>query len=80
MDDHLRNHGFLYDSARRGWRLSPTYDLNPVPRDVKPPYLCTMIDEHNNAASFEVVLGTVQGCIKLLLQLLRDRTRAMADR
>jgi serine/threonine-protein kinase HipA len=60
VDDHLRNHGFLYDSARRGWRLSPAYDLNPVPRDVKPPYLCTMIDEHNNAASFEVVLGTAE--------------------
>jgi len=27
-DDHLRNHGFLY---RRGWRLSPAYDLLPFP-------------------------------------------------
>jgi serine/threonine-protein kinase HipA len=26
-DDHLRNHAFLRD--RQGWRLSPTYDLNP---------------------------------------------------
>lgn len=60
VDDHLRNHGFLYDSAKRGWRLSPAYDLNPVPRDVKPPYLSTMIDEQNNAASFEVVLGTAE--------------------
>ena len=60
VDDHLRNHGFLYDSAKRGWRLSPAYDLNPVPPDVKPPYLSTMIDEHNNAASFEVVLETAE--------------------
>ena len=60
LDDHLRNHGFLYDTAKRGWRLSPAYDLNPVPRDVKPPYLSTMIDEQNNAASFEVVLGTAE--------------------
>jgi len=29
VDDHLRNHGFLYDTAKRGWRLSPAYDLNP---------------------------------------------------
>lgn len=29
-DDHLRNHGFLYDSNDQ-WRLSPAYDLNPVP-------------------------------------------------
>lgn len=28
-DDHLRNHGFLI--ADNGWRLSPAYDLNPVP-------------------------------------------------
>ena len=27
-DDHLRNHGFLYE-GNRGWRLSPAYDLNP---------------------------------------------------
>lgn len=58
VDDHLLNHGFLYDSAKRGWRLSPAYDLNPVPRDIKPAYLSTMIDEQNNAASFELVLGT----------------------
>lgn len=29
-DDHLRNHGFLLDPAR-GWRLSPAYDINPIP-------------------------------------------------
>ena len=28
-DDHLRNHGFLMTS--HGWRLSPLYDVNPVP-------------------------------------------------
>jgi len=28
-DDHLRNHGFLLTS--QGWRLSPAYDLNPIP-------------------------------------------------
>ncbi len=28
-DDHLRNHGFLL--AEKGWRLSPMYDVNPVP-------------------------------------------------
>ncbi len=29
-DDHLRNHGFLLVPGR-GWRLSPAYDMNPVP-------------------------------------------------
>lgn len=27
-DDHLRNHGFIYDD---GWSLSPAYDILPVP-------------------------------------------------
>lgn len=34
VDDHLRNHGFLYDTRKHGWRLSPAYDLNPVPVDI----------------------------------------------
>ena len=28
-DDHLRNHGFLL--TEKGWKLSPAYDMNPVP-------------------------------------------------
>jgi serine/threonine-protein kinase HipA len=28
-DDHLRNHGFLYEKG--GWRLSPLFDINPNP-------------------------------------------------
>ncbi len=29
VDDHLRNHGFILEE--NGWRLSPAYDMNPVP-------------------------------------------------
>src|SRR5580704_13656901 len=29
-DDHLRNHGFLWDG--KGWRLSPGYDIVPAPQ------------------------------------------------
>jgi serine/threonine-protein kinase HipA len=32
-DDHLRNTGFLYDVRNHGWRLSPAFDLNPMPGD-----------------------------------------------
>ncbi|MCK0713602.1 type II toxin-antitoxin system HipA family toxin [Chromohalobacter sarecensis] len=32
-DDHLRNTGLLYDARRRGWRLAPAFDLNPMPGD-----------------------------------------------
>ena len=49
-DDHLRNHGFLY-AGPAGWRLSPAYDLNPVPVDIKPRILTTAINEDDNTAS-----------------------------
>ena len=29
-DDHLRNHGFILVPGK-GWRLSPAFDINPVP-------------------------------------------------
>jgi serine/threonine-protein kinase HipA len=28
-DDHLRNHGFVWDPRLAGWRLSPLYDVMP---------------------------------------------------
>jgi serine/threonine-protein kinase HipA len=54
-DDHLRNHGFLYE-GRDGWRLSPAYDLNPVPVDIKPRILTTAINEDDNTASLGLAL------------------------
>ena len=30
-DDHMKNHGLLYDSDNR-WRLAPMFDVNPQPR------------------------------------------------
>jgi serine/threonine-protein kinase HipA len=54
-DDHLRNHGFLYEGPD-GWRLSPAYDLNPVPADIKPRVLATAINEHDATASLDLAL------------------------
>jgi len=48
-DDHLRNHGFLYDAAG-GWRLSPAYDMNPTPVDVKARVLSLAVDEADDTA------------------------------
>ena len=42
VDDHGRNHGFLWRD-RGGWVLSPAYDLNPVPVDLKARVLSTNI-------------------------------------
>ena len=54
-DDHLRNHGFLWTGGA-GWRLSPAYDLNPVPTDMKPRVLTTAIDLEDGTASLELAL------------------------
>jgi serine/threonine-protein kinase HipA len=52
-DDHLRNHGFL-NQGSVGWRLAPTYDLNPVPVEIKPRVLSTAIAFDSAAASLEL--------------------------
>jgi serine/threonine-protein kinase HipA len=54
-DDHLRNHGFLYVGPE-GWRLSPAYDLNPVPTDIKPRILATAISEDDSTASLALAM------------------------
>jgi len=55
-DDHLRNHGFLYEGSD-GWRLSPAYDLNPVPTDIKPRILSTAINEDDGTASLALAMS-----------------------
>jgi serine/threonine-protein kinase HipA len=55
-DDHMRNHGFLYDGPD-GWRLSPAYDLNPTPTDIRPRVLSTAINEADNSASLDVAMA-----------------------
>jgi len=54
-DDHLRNHGFLYQ-GQEGWRLSPAYDLNPMPVDIKPRILSTAINEDDATASLPLAM------------------------
>ena len=49
-DDHLRNRGFLFRGTD-GWRLSPAYDLNPVPTEFKPRVPSTAIDLDDSSAS-----------------------------
>jgi serine/threonine-protein kinase HipA len=53
-DDHLRNHGFLLDGVT-GWRLSPAYDVNPVPVDVRPRLMSTALGTDGDlSASLEI--------------------------
>lgn len=50
-DDHLRNHGFLFD--KNGLRLSPMYDVNPNPDGTG---LSLNIDETDNSLDFDVAI------------------------
>ena len=54
-DDHLRNHGFLFDS--RGLRLSPLYDVNPNPNGTG---LSLNIDEYDNSLDFDIAIGAAK--------------------
>ncbi len=54
VDDHLRNHGFLW-TGQGGWTLSPVYDLNPTPTDVRPRILTTNIDLDEGACDLDLV-------------------------
>jgi serine/threonine-protein kinase HipA len=49
-DDHLRNHGFIYNFDRRGWDLSPAFDINPVLGGAG---LTLSIDEQDSSLSLE---------------------------
>lgn len=61
LDDHLRNHALLYEGPR-GWRLSPAYDLNPVPSDIKPRVLSTSISADGDpSASLDLALEAASG-------------------
>lgn len=53
VDDHLRNHGLLWDGPA-GWRLSPAYDLNPTPADLRPRVLSLAVDDQDQTASLEL--------------------------
>lgn len=54
VDDHLRNHGFLW-LGQTGWSLSPAYDLNPVPIDLKERVLTTNIDLDEGTCSVDLL-------------------------
>ncbi len=54
VDDHLRNHGFLW-LGRTGWSLSPAYDLNPVPADIKARVLTTNINLDEGTCSLDLL-------------------------
>lgn len=52
-DDHLRNHGFILTPG--GWRLSPLYDVNPIPYGNE---LSLNVTETDNSISVPLAIKT----------------------
>ena len=59
VDDHLRNHGFLW-TGRNGWTLSPAFDLNPTPTDVRQRILTTNISLEEGTCDLNLVISVAQ--------------------
>lgn len=76
VDDHLRNHGFLW-LGKAGWCLSPAYDLNPVPTDVKARVLTTHIDLEEGTCSLDL-LQEAAGYFALTLAQARTIIKEVA--
>jgi serine/threonine-protein kinase HipA len=77
VDDHLRNHGFLW-AGRDGWVLSPAYDLNPTPTDVKARILTTNIDLDEGTCSVDLLENAAE-FFGLSLKQARATMREVAD-
>lgn len=67
-DDHLRNHGFLWDPRLPGWRLSPLYDVLPRPSLATERYLYLGIGPLGRLATLDNALA---GCEMFTLNRLR---------
>lgn len=56
-DDHLRNHGFIWDDTLPGWRLSPLYDVLPRPSHASDRFLHLGIGKHGRLATLDNALS-----------------------
>lgn len=59
IDDHMRSHGFLW-SGELGWKLSPAYDSNPVPAEVRARVLSTNITLDEATCSIDLARQTAE--------------------
>ncbi|MCF6246333.1 MAG: HipA domain-containing protein [Desulfobacula sp.] len=81
LDDHLRNHGCLYDGPS-GWRLSPLYDLEPMQEHVKARYLQTNINESDGTASLKLAYEVIDEFgikISEARNIVKDVAKAVKD-
>jgi serine/threonine-protein kinase HipA len=60
-------------AGQEGWRLSPAYDLNPIPVDIKPRILTTAINENDGTASLDLAMSVAE-----YFELEKDKAKAIA--
>ena len=53
-DDHFRNHGFIL--GKKGWQLSPAYDLNPTNLTTQ----SLLISSNTNESSLDILLNACE--------------------
>lgn len=76
-DDHLRNHGFLL--TRKGWILSPAYDINPIPNSTG---LSLNVSEYSNELNLDLALEVAEKfrLDKQKRESIVDRVRKVTSR
>jgi serine/threonine-protein kinase HipA len=74
-DDHLRNHGLLWDPEARGWVLSPLYDVVPRPTHASERFLHLGIGPQGRLATLANAMGWAAR-----FGLTRDKALVTVDR
>ena len=59
IDDHMRNHGFLY-AGNGNWELSPAYDIVPFPQSTETYALGLQVGEEGKTASISNALSAAK--------------------
>lgn len=73
-DDHFRNHSFLL--TKKGWELSPAYDMNPTLNR----HQALLIDEHSNEANLDNLYDAHKSYMldeHTAWSIIKDITRSM---
>lgn len=74
-DDHLRNHGLLWEPEARGWALSPLYDVVPRPTHASERFLHLGIGPQGRLATLANAVGWAAR-----FGLTRDKALASVDK
>lgn len=74
-DDHLRNHGLMWEPETRGWALSPLYDVIPRPTHATERFLHLGVGPQGRLATLTNAMGWA-----VRFGLPRDKALATVDR